>query len=162
MERRNARVAGVRVVLGLAGVGLLIWLGLAPWKTLVSLVLLFVVIAIGHGRLINARDRARSAAAFYRRGLARLRFEWPGSGDAGERFEPSQHLYAADLDLFGRGSLFELLATCRTEGGRAVLARWMLAPALPDEILARQEAIRELLPDLDLREHLSVEGYRNN
>jgi hypothetical protein len=158
MERRNARVAGVRIVLGLAGIGLLIWLGLAPWKTLVSLVVLFAVIAVGHGRLINARDRARSAVAFYRRGLARLQFEWPGTGDAGERFQPTQHLYSADLDLFGQGSLFELLATCRTEGGRATLARWMLAPALPDEILARQEAIRELVPDLDLREQLSVEG----
>ena len=158
MERRNARVAGVRIVLGLAGIGLLIWLGLAPWKTLVSLVVLFAAIAIGHGRLINARDRARSAVAFYQRGLARLRFEWPGAGDQGERFQPSQHLYSADLDLFGQGSLFELLATCRTEGGRTSLARWMLAPAAPDEILARQEAIRELAPDLDLREHLAVEG----
>ena len=158
MERRNARVAGVRVVLGLAGIGLLIWLGLAPWKTLVSLVVLFAVIAVGHGRLINARDRARSAVAFYQRGLARVRFEWPGTGDQGERFQPTHHLYSADLDLFGKGSLFELLAPCRTEGGRATLASWMLAPALPDEILARQEAIRELVPDLDLREGLAVEG----
>ena len=158
MERRHLRVAGVRVVLGLTGIGLLIWLGLTPFRTLVSLLALFVVIAIGHGRLINARDRARSAVAFYQRGLARLRFEWPGAGDAGERFQPTQHLYAADLDLFGRGSLFELLATCRTEGGRGTLARWMLAPAPPDEVLARQEAIRELIPDLDLREDLSVEG----
>ncbi len=158
MERRNARVAGVRVVLGVAGIGLLVWLGLAPWKTLVSLVLLFAVIAIGHGRLINARDRARSAVTFYQRGLARLRFEWPGAGDKGDRFQPTQHLYAADLDLFGHGSLFELLATCRTEGGRGTLARWMLAPATPGEILARQDAVRELVPDLDLRERLAVEG----
>src|SRR5688572_1192110 len=158
MERRHTRVAIVRVVLGLAGVALLIWLGLAPFKTLVFMVLLFAVIAIGHGRLIAARDHARSAVAFYQRGLARLRFEWPGAGDAGERFQPAQHLYSADLDLFGEGSLFELLATCRTEGGRVMLARWMLAPALPDEILARQEAIRELVPDLDLREQLAVEG----
>ena len=158
MERRHIRVAIVRVVLGLAGVALLIWLGLAPFKTLVSMVLLFAVIAVGHGRLIAARDHARSAVAFYQRGLARLRFEWPGAGDAGERFQPTQHLYSADLDLFGEGSLFELLGTCRTEGGKAVLARWMLAPAVPDEILARQEAIRELVPDLDVREQLAVEG----
>jgi hypothetical protein len=158
LEQRNARVAGARIVLGLAGIGLLIWLGLAPFKTLVSLVALFSVIAIGHGRLINSRDRARSAVAFYRRGLARIQFEWPGAGDTGDRFQPVEHLYAADLDLFGRGSLFELVATCRTEGGRATLAKWMLAPATPDEILSRQEAIRELTADLDLREHLAVEG----
>jgi hypothetical protein len=158
LERRNARVAGVRIVLGLAGIGLLIWLGLAPFKTLVSLVALFSVIAVGHGRLINSRDRARSAVAFYRRGLARIQFEWPGAGDTGDRFQPVEHLYSADLDLFGRGSLFELIATCRTEGGRVTLSKWMLAPATPDEILARQEAVRELVPDLDLREHLAVAG----
>jgi hypothetical protein len=142
MERRNTRVAVVRVVLGLAGVALLIWLGLAPFKTLVSIVALFAIIAIGHGRLINSRDRARSAVAFYQRGLARLNFEWPGAGDTGDRFQPHHHLYAADLDLFGQGSLFQLLATCRTEGGRATLARWMLSPASPQETLARQEAVR--------------------
>jgi len=158
MERRNARVAGLRVALGLTGIALLIWLGLAPWKTLVLLVLLFAVIAIGHGRLINARDRARSAVAFYERGLARIQHRWPGAGDKGDRFLPPQHLYAADLDLFGHGSLFELLATCRTEGGRATLARWMLTPAAPDEVTARQAAVRELAPDLDLRERLAVEG----
>lgn len=158
MERRNARIAAVRIALGLAGVAALVWLGLTPWKTLTFLVLLFAAIAIGHGRLINARDRARSAVAFYQRGLARLRFEWQGTGDTGDRFQPVHHLYAADLDLFGRGSLFERLATCRTEGGRATLARWMLEPAGPEDILARQEAIRELIPDLDLREQLAVEG----
>jgi len=158
MERRNARVAGLRLVLGLGGIALLIWLGLAPWKTLVSLVVLFAAIAIGHGRLINARDRARSAVTFYERGIARLQHAWAGAGDSGDRFLPAHHLYAADLDLFGRGSLFELLATCRTEGGRATLARWMLAPAPPDEVRARQDAVRELMPDLDLREQLAVEG----
>ncbi|MCR4373685.1 MAG: DNA mismatch repair protein MutS [Acidobacteria bacterium] len=158
MERQHARIAMVRLALGLAGVALLIALGLAPWKTLASLVVLFAVIAVGHGRLINARDRARSAVDFYERGIARLEHRWMGQGDAGDRFLPTQHLYAADLDLFGHGSLFELLATCRTEGGRATLARWLLAPAAPDEIRARQEAVRELMPDLDVREHLSVEG----
>lgn len=158
MERQHARIAGLRLVLGLAGVAVLIWFGLAPWKTLAALVGMFAVLAIGHGRLINARDRARSAVAFYERGLARLEHRWMGQGDTGDRFLPAQHLYAADLDVFGTGSLFELLATCRTEAGRATLARWMLAPAPPEEIRERQDAIRELMPDVDVREHLSVEG----
>jgi hypothetical protein len=158
MERQHARIAALRLVLGLAGVGLLIWLGLAPWKTLLALVVLFAVIALGHGRLINARDRARSAVSFYERGIKRLEHRWMGQGDAGERFLPAHHLYAADLDVFGRGSLFELVATCRTEAGRSVLAQWMLAPAGADEIRARQDAVRELQPDIDLREHLAVEG----
>ena len=158
MERQHARIAAMRLVLGLGGIAVLLWLGLAPWKTLASLVMLFAVIAVGHGRLLNARDRARSAVTFYERGLTRMQHRWPGTGDPGDRFMPVDHLYAADLDLFGKGSLFELLATCRTEAGRATLARWMLSPADPDEIRARQAAIQELIPDVDVREQLAVEG----
>ncbi len=35
------------------------------------------------------------------------------------------HLYAADLDLFGRGSLFELLSLARTQPGEETLAAWL-------------------------------------
>ncbi len=158
MERQHARIAAVRLALGLAGVGVLIWLGLAPWETLASLVALFAAIAVGHARLLNALDRARSAVTFYERGLGRIQHRWPGTGDQGDRFMPVDHLYAADLDLFGQGSLFELVGTCRTEAGRATLARWMLSPADPDEVRARQGAIQELIADIDAREHLAVEG----
>jgi hypothetical protein len=57
---------------------------------------------------------------FYDRGLQRLARQWPGHGDAGDRFSPpasAAHLYADDLDIFGRGSAFELIGTCRTEAG---------------------------------------------
>ena len=71
---------------------------------------------------------------------------------------PESHLYAADLDVFGRGSLFELLATTRTQAGEEALAAWLLAPAAPDVIRARQAAVRELAARLDLRERVAVMG----
>jgi len=62
--------------------------------------------------------------------------------------------YAQDLDLFGKGSLFELLCTARTYIGEDTLARWLLTPAAPDAVHARHDAVNELRPRLDLREDL--------
>ena len=62
------------------------------------------------------------------------------------------------MDLFGAQSLFQLLCTARTAGGEATLARWLMEPATPPEIRARQVAIDELRGRLDLREALWIAG----
>jgi hypothetical protein len=90
--------------------------------------------------------------------LARLENQWIGAGETGERFRNPSHVYEEDLDIFGKGSLFELLCTARTHAGEATLARWLLAPALRDEATRRQQAIAELRSRLDLREDLAVLG----
>ncbi|MGH9242311.1 MAG: MutS-related protein, partial [Vicinamibacterales bacterium] len=64
------------------------------------------------------------------------------------------HLYAHDLDLFGRGSLFELLSVAATPAGEETLAAWLKSPAAVDEVRARQDAVAELTAALDLRESL--------
>src|SRR6516225_6916839 len=43
---------------------------------------------------------------FYGGGVERLEGRWIGNGMSGEEFEVPDHVYAADLNLFGRGSLF--------------------------------------------------------
>ena len=72
------------------------------------------------------------------------------------RFRDDAHPYADDLDLFGKGSLFQLLCTARTRPGEAMLAGWLKRRATIDELRARQQAIDELRPMLDLREDLAV------
>ncbi len=74
------------------------------------------------------------------------------------RFLDPAHPYAEDLDLFGKGSLFELLCTARTPVGEELLADWLRAPAPPPVVRARQEAVAELRSRLDLREDLAVLG----
>src|SRR5256885_1876886 len=81
-----------------------------------------------------------------------------GRGQQGTRFLDEKHPYGADLDLFGRGSLFELLCTARTRTGEDTLAAWLLGPADAAEVRARQEAVAELRPQLDLREDLALLG----
>src|SRR5215467_951838 len=101
------------------------WWLLAP-------VLAFVPMAIVHGRVDGSLKRSSRAIAYYDRALARLENRWVGTGNSGERFRDPKHLYADDLDLFGRGSLFELISTARTAAGERILADWILAPSPRD------------------------------
>ncbi len=157
-DRRHGQVAYLRLgLVGLAGAALFIsgWSGL---PVALAAAVAFIVIAVYHARVLAARDRARSAATYYERGLRRIGDDWIGHGDPGERFRPEAHLYSEDLDLFGRGSLFELLATTRTQAGQETLTRWLLAPADPAQLLERQAAVRELTARHDLREAMAVAG----
>ncbi len=125
---------------------------------LLPVAIVFVALLVAHDRAIRARERADRSVAFYEDGLARLDHEFAGRGEAGERFRDPAHPYAEDLDLFGPGSLFEMLCTVRTHAGEDRLAGWLLAPAEPAAIRARQAAVAELAPRLELREDLALLG----
>jgi len=118
----------------------------------------FVVLAVLHGRLLRAIALCTRAIAVYERGLERLDGTWAGKGNPGEQFLSPTHPCARDLDLFGRASVFELLCTARTRAGEEALARWLLAPAPPEEVRARQAAAIELSDQVDFRERLSTLG----
>lgn len=121
-------------------------------------ILAFVGLVVWHERIRKAQDHARRAAALYEAGLARLDGRWRGQGARGDDFLPDDHLYAVDLDLFGDGSLFQLLTRARTRHGERQLANWLVQPSAHPEILARQEAVEELRDRLDLREDLALAG----
>ncbi len=157
-ERIHLRVSNLR--LAAVGVGaLLLWLSLGQeliaggW--IFVPVAAFFVLVIVHARILNAQDRAKRGKRYFERGLARLDHTWQGAGADGARFAAG-HPYALDLDLFGPGSLFQLLDTAVTEAGEETLADWLRSPAAPDEIVARQGAIRELRGRTDLREALAI------
>ena len=130
---------------------------ISAWWLLLPLVV-FIVLVIIHDRVDNARSAAARAVAYWERALGRLASQWIGKGSQGEKFRDPKHVYADDLDLFGRGSLFELLSTCRTAAGETILARWLLAPGGQPEVRERQEAVEELRSRVDLREELAVMG----
>jgi hypothetical protein len=98
-----------------------------------------------------------SLAEYYETGTARLNRKWE-SLDTGEFFADQDHFYSKDLDLFGQGSLFQLLCSARTQMGRETLANWMRAPASIEEIRNRQAAISELRERRELPESLATAG----
>jgi MutS domain V len=130
---------------------------LTPWWMVVPLIL-FAFIAAYHSRILRAQELTKRALVFFHNGLARIEDRWAGTGQTGARFNDPHHVYAADLDLFGHASLFELLSTARTRMGEETLAKWLLAPSVVDQIKERQSAVRELSDQLDLREDLAILG----
>jgi hypothetical protein len=159
LHRKHLALSNARLVTFLAG-AVMLWLvfesHLLASAWLVLPVALFLGLVVIHSRVEEARDRARRGAAFYQKGLDRLNHRWQGKGDTGDRFREPEHPYAEDLDLFGEGSVFELLSTATTSAGGDVLASWLLQPASVEEVRSRQEAVEELRANIDLREELAV------
>jgi hypothetical protein len=119
---------------------------------------LYAALAVWHERILRARTLAERAVVFYQHGIARIEDRWPGQGTPGDRFRDEKHVYAEDLDLFGRGSLFELLCTARTPMGESRLAQWLLAASPVPAIHERHAMVSELREKLDLREDLALAG----
>ena len=113
-----------------------------------------MAVSIGRSLARNSstHGRVQRIVNFYELGVARLHHQWQARGISGKEFEPESHPYSRDLDLFGTGSIFELLCTARTRIGREVLASWLLKPAECEEIRQRQTAVAELRDLLDVQE----------
>lgn len=78
--------------------------------------------------------------------------------ESGYSFLNHDHVYSADLDIFGPHSLFQLLNRTTTGPGRELLAEWLTAPAEKALILRRQQAVQELAPKLDWRQQFQASG----
>jgi hypothetical protein len=132
----------------------------APERLLWLLIPAAIFAALGalHTRVLERMQRFNRVLAFYERGLERLNDAWVGNGETGERFLDPSHPYARDLDIFGKGSLFEMLCIARTRAGEETLARWLLEAAPLDVIRARQAAVAELREQVGFREQLFAAG----
>jgi hypothetical protein len=155
LRLRERRISIVRLLLIAAAIAIAFWNAAAALVPVV----LFVILVVLHERIIRARKRAENGAAFYERGLGRIDGTWQGKGDAGSDFADDHHPYAGDFDVFGRGSLFELISIAVTSAGRARLASWLKEPSRDaSEIAARQAAVLELRGNVSLREDLAIES----
>ena len=160
-ERLHLRIGNLKLLT--IGVGLvLVWLSwgrnLFSFYWVLVAVAAYAALAVAHERVLRARSRAETAAAFYRRGIARIEDRWTGTGESGERFRDAKHVYADDLDLFVRGGLFELLSTALLPMGENRLAEWLKQPSPIARVKERHVLLAELRDKTSLREDLAVIG----
>jgi hypothetical protein len=158
-QQHHIAIGNWRVVIAVAAVILAVMAWgyslLSGWWLLAPLAA-SIVLGLIHDQVLRRKAASDRAAAVYEAGIARLDDRWMGKGETGDRFRDDSHPYADDLDVFGKGSLFQLLCTARTRPGEEMLAAWLKAPAPVGELRARQQAIGELRPMLNLREDLAV------
>ena len=131
--------------------------GIPGWSFLLA-----IVAAIAAGRW-HAKNRVKwlrlmRLAKYHEQAVSRMEDRWHGGGFSGEEFRVANHLYDMDLQVLGDSSLFELLCTARTGIGRRRLANYLLTPCTVADAVVRQKAVRELMPESDLRERIALLG----
>ena len=150
LSREEGAGSGVIQLLMALAVGMVVvfWFSLdtrafPPWMVLVG-VIPGAVLLRRVSRIHNRLSKLRRLCVFYDRALTRQNHTWMDDPQTGAEYDDPDHLYASDLDLFGRGSLFQLMCVARTGVGRDALALYMKEIATESEAKARTEAIDEL------------------
>jgi hypothetical protein len=117
----------------------------------------FVVFVARHAKVIDALDLEERSVRV--NDDARLRVRPKGFlelSHQGLAFRTSTHPYADDLDLFGKGSLFQRLCVAHTEPGQTRLAEYLLQQSDIATVKERQTAVAALAPELELRQQFEV------
>ena len=118
----------------------------------------FLVLVAVHRRTRRRQQWFAELASLNESGLDRLARRWDRLPIRPPSRSVEGHAYAADLDLYGRASLSQVLGPVATPFGSATLDDWLLAAASPAEVLERNDAVRELAPLHDLRDTLALHG----
>lgn len=125
---------------------------------LICTIIIFLVVASIHGKKINQKDRLEIRVEINEKGIKRLNGKYREFEDKGEDLIEEKHPFSDDLDIFGQNSLFQMINTTRTKGGRKKLGEMLSLKKLPtkDEIIKKQQAIKELGDKVKWRQELYI------
>jgi hypothetical protein len=161
--RQRMQSANLTVLLFFAP-AIFIVLAIGTQSTLLLIPAALIWLACGYffvrqGRLEARFRRFKTLAEINDEGLHRLVRDWSAM-PLREPPEPPAPTpsFAGDLDLLGHASLQHLLNSASTPAAQQRLTGWLLAPAGPDEIRERQDAVAELAEVVDFRDELTLFG----
>lgn len=162
IQQRIYRIGTVRLLLFVAGIAGAIYFRQEGWMVVVPIILVclvpFLILMKVHDRLFYAKDYTQNLIQINENELAAIDYR-TDCFDGGKEFQDPSHAYSYDLDLFGERSLFQYLNRTSTSFGRKQLAEWFIRPLnRKSEIECRQEAVRELTPQLDFRQQFQATG----
>lgn len=120
----------------------------------------FLIIAIFHNKKIRDKKESQLIISINRRGIDRINGNFKNVEDKGEEFLDEKHPFTSDLDVFGRNSLFQMINSTKTKFGREKLSEILSLKDIPskDEIVKKQEAIKELGEKVKWRQELEVKS----
>ena len=119
----------------------------------------FFVLVFWHGRVIQRENESARFMAVNADALLRASGRFRELREDGKRFAGAAHPYADDLDLFGPASLYQRVSVAHTRFGEDALAQFLREPAKASEIAERQEALRWLTPELELRQRFEAHSF---
>lgn len=113
--------------------------------------LLFVYLVKVHAKLTVKKSYFTNKVSLNKTEIKVLNGEFDQLEDGAE-FLDANHEYSYDIDLFGNGTFFQFFNRTNTDGGKIELAT-IIQKNDTSDILNKQEAIKELVPDLEWRQH---------
>jgi hypothetical protein len=120
----------------------------------------FVFLVWWHARVLSAEDLAWRFWRVNANALSRAQDDYVSLSENGAEFHTVGHAFSGDLDVFGPRSLFQFLNVAHTSYGQTALARHLTTLDSYDAIVARQAAVREIVPELTLRQELEAYSLR--
>jgi len=161
------KYSNVRMVLFVASVivaGVLFFLKLPLYAALSFGILFaaFLIIVVIHNRFKKEISLLEALVSIQEEYQARSEHMFEKLPDSGEDFRDSHHDFSDDLDLFGPRSVYHLISVAQTWYGRKSLAEYLLSAQNKDksieEILMRQEAVRELSQRFHMLQEFQAAG----
>lgn len=131
------------------------------WPVTALFVVSFLWLIKKHEKIKKSMDLAKNLVDINREETQRISMDFGALFD-GAMFVNMDHPYSADLDIFGKNSLFQMLNRAETHGGRVRLQSWLSQPAEAKEITQRQKAVSELTPMVKWRQHLQAHGRQRH
>ncbi|MBC9933784.1 MutS-related protein [Chitinophaga qingshengii] len=118
---------------------------------------------VAFGFFLKRHNRSLQQLALLKTLLELNKKEWhqaitgESTFENGQEFVDDRHDYSGDLDVFGPASIFQSINRTGTLSGKQQLAASLAAPMLdPAAILATQEALKVLAPEIEFRQHLTA------
>ncbi|MEN8203969.1 MAG: hypothetical protein ABFS28_15325 [Bacteroidota bacterium] len=124
----------------------------------VLMVIAFLVLVTLHNRHNIKRELMRKLQALNETELSCLDHQFLDLTDGAKHADPS-HPWSHDLDLFGKGSLYQYLNRTSTLRGDRILAEMLtMEPGKPETIKIRQGIVEDLKDRMDFRQNFTARG----
>lgn len=161
-QKKIVRVGLLRILVFLAGILALYISSLYTAKVVVvvsfAFVATFISIVVWHAKLHKLRDEIARLLLINENELNAMGGDYSGFDD-GSIFLQDDHPFSADLDIFGRGSIFQYINRTSTSIGKIRLSSWFSKPEKQNkEIKRRHDAIADLKNRISWRQKFQSIG----
>lgn len=151
----NLRIAIAVVILACAYGGFTFT---ALFYVSLALVAGFVALVYTHSRLFVRKVHLENLVSINTTEIAALAGD-PSRLYAGSEYIDPHHPYSHDLDIYGEGSIFQLINRANTFDGRRAMAKLLNEPlSSGSQVREHQQAAAELTGQVDLRQDLAAAG----
>jgi hypothetical protein len=162
VTRKSNRVAMMRLWLALAAIAAFIWAfrstGSWHWWVVAVAGAAFLALVRYHQHLGEQQALLQLHITIINNELQALEGNNSAFADGG-KYTDTAHPYSYDLDIFGKGSVYQMLCRAATGGGAALLAARLSALTMSkQEILERQAVVSELGTMPHLQQDFRVAG----